>query len=83
MQDSFPTLTFLTRSSYVGSATVLPDSFLGGCAPRLRELVLICVPFPGLPKLLLSTNNLVELRLESIPHSGYVPPEAMVTSLSS
>jgi hypothetical protein len=83
MQESFPTLTFLTLRSYVESATVLPDSFLGGCAPRLRELVLIGVPFPGLPKLLLSTNNLVELCLWKIPDSGYISPEAMVTCLSS
>jgi len=83
MQVSLPTLTFLTLRSYVESATVLPDSFLGGYAPRLRELVLIGVPFPGLPKLLLSTNNLIELCLWNIPNFGYISPEAMVTCLSS
>ena len=83
MQESFPTLKLLALRSEEESPTVLPDSFLGGFAPRLRELVLDGIPFPGLPKLLLSTNNLVELRLENIPHSGYVSPEAMATSLSS
>jgi hypothetical protein len=84
MQESLPTLTHLnlTLRSKVDSTTVLPDSFLGGCAPRLRELVLQGIPFPGLPKLLLSANNLVELYLGNIPHSGYISPEAMVTSLS-
>jgi hypothetical protein len=32
---------------------LLPDSFLGGTAPRLRSLRLSDVPFPGSPKLLL------------------------------
>ena len=83
MQEPFPALEFLTLHFPREPATVLPDSFLGGCAPRLRGLVLHGVPFPGLPKLLLSTNNLVELYLGDIPHSGYISPEAMVTSLSS
>jgi hypothetical protein len=43
---------------------------------------LIAVPFPGLPKLLLSATHLVELWLCSIPHSGYISPEAMATCLS-
>jgi hypothetical protein len=83
MQESFPTLELLTLRFQWGPATALPDSFLGGCAPRLRVLALHGVPFPGLPKLLLSTNNLVELCLWSIPHSGYISPEAMGACLSS
>jgi hypothetical protein len=61
----------------------LPDSFLGGTAPRLRSLELSGVPFPGLPKLLLSTTHLVDLDLLYIPRSGYIPPEVMATSLSA
>jgi hypothetical protein len=34
-----------------------------------------------LPKLLLSATHLVKLVLYFIPHSGYIPPEAMATSL--
>jgi hypothetical protein len=83
MQEPFPALEFLTLHFPREPATVLPDSFLGGCAPLLRCLALHGVPFPGLPKLLLSTNNLVELYLGDIPHSGYISPEAMITSLSS
>ena len=61
---------------------VLPDSFLGGSAPRLRYFHLEGIPFPGLPKLLLSTTHLVELNLCDIPHSGYISPEAMAACLS-
>jgi len=62
---------------------ILPDSFLGGTAPRLRRLCFSRVPFPRLPKLLLSATHLVCLLLLDIPRSGYIPPEAMATSLSA
>ena len=83
MQEPFFALASLKLFSKIGSVTVLPDSFLGGSTPRLRSLTLSGVPFPALPKLLLSTNNLVVLRLMDIPHTGYISPEAMVTGLSS
>jgi hypothetical protein len=84
MQEPFPELTHLKLHSSRHDETVpaLPGSFLGGSAPRLQELKLDRVPFPGLPKLLLSTTYLVTLHLEIIPHSGYISPEAMVTCLS-
>ena len=63
--------------------SMLPDSFLGGTAPRLQSIELSGVPFPGLTKLLLSTTQLVNLYLYDIPHSGYIPPEVMATSLSA
>jgi hypothetical protein len=56
---------------------------LGESAPRLQFLFLIHIPFPGLPKLLLSATHLVTLRLWDIPYSGWFSPEAMVTSLST
>jgi len=62
---------------------VVPESFLGGSAPRLRHLELEGVPFPGLPKLLLSATDLVSLRISVIPHSGYISPEAIVRCLST
>jgi hypothetical protein len=62
---------------------ILPDSFLSGTAPRLQSLSLKYFPFPGLPKLLLSATHLVHLDLSDIPRSGYIPPEAMATSLSA
>jgi hypothetical protein len=80
MQQPFPELLFLFLQSV--DMPVVPDSFLGGSAPRLRYIELSKVPFLGLPKLLLSTTHLVTLRLRYIPHSGYISPEAMVAALS-
>jgi hypothetical protein len=81
MQVPFPELAvlYLRGSSY---GPVLPDSFLGGSAPRVQFLCLHDIPFPGFPKLLLSTTHLVYLWLINIPHSGYISPEAMATCLS-
>ena len=83
MQVPFPELTHLRLSSRDGMVSVLPDSFLGGSSPRLQVLSLFRIPFPGLPKLLLSATHLVCLHLWNIPHPGYISPEAMVTSLST
>ncbi len=66
-----------------GAAPIVPKSFLGGSAPRLRCLRLNHIPFPGLPKLLLSATHLVTLYLRNIPNSGYFTPEAIVTGLST
>ena len=81
MQQPFPELTHLLLHSMLGTIPVVPDSFLGGSAPSLQRLMLDRIPFPGLPKLLLSATHLVELRLFEIPHSGYFSPEEMVTAL--
>ena len=84
MQEPFPELTHLQLQMWGNyeSKPILPDSFLGGNAPHLRSLELDGVPFPGLPKLLLSATHLVQLDL-SIPRSGYIPPEALSTGLSA
>ena len=83
-QQPFPELTYLElMSSYVKTMAVVPDSFLGGSAPRLKSLQLDGIPFPGLPKLLLSTTHLVNLSLYDIPHSGYISPDRMVAVLST
>ena len=81
--EPFPALTSLILMSNDEKASVLPDSLLGGSAPRLREIVLTGIPFPGIGKLLLSTTDLVTLCLHDIPRSGYISPEAMVASLST
>ena len=83
MQEPFPELTYLSLRLNEITMAVLIDSFLGGSAPRLRELPLSGIPFPGLPKLLLSATHLTDLRLFDIPHSGYFLPEAMATALST
>jgi hypothetical protein len=40
------------------------------------------IPFPALPKFLLSATDLVYLTLFQMPHSGYISPEAIVTCLA-
>jgi len=88
MQVPYPELTEIRlrlRHSHVDTLSVIPpipDSFLGGSAPHLQHFELNGIPFPGLPKLLLSATHLVNLYLHHIPHSGYISPEAMVALLS-
>ena len=85
MQQPFPELTELELRwlARMDESKVVPDSFLGGLAPNLEYLLLQGIPFPGLPKLLLSATHLVDLILHSIPHSGYISPDAMVAVLST
>jgi hypothetical protein len=82
MQVPFPELTVLDLSLYGATLPVIPDSFLDGSAPRLQFVKLYGIPFPGLPKLLLSATHLVQIWLINIPHSGYISPEAIVDLLS-
>jgi hypothetical protein len=87
MQVPFPELTDLRLSTGNWISTNLepidvPDTFLDGSAPRLRNFTLHNIPFLGLPKLLLSATHLVELRLTNIPDFGYISPEAMTDLLS-
>jgi hypothetical protein len=83
MQQPFPALISLLLSSDDNEAPALSDSFLGGSAPSLQYLQLNCIPFPGLPKLLISATGLVTLHLRRIPHSGYFSPEGMIVVLSA
>ena len=83
MQEPFPELTHLQLGTYDESAPVISDSFLGASAPRLRYFNLDGIPFPGLPKLLLSASHLVTLHLWNISHSGYISPDTMATRLSA
>ena len=80
MQQPFPALKNLYLSY---TDVVIPASFLGGSALQLQSLIMDGILFPALPKLLLSATHLVHLRLEKIPHSGYIPPETMVSCLSA
>ena len=85
MQKQFPELVHLIfefAGSYSRPALALPDGFLGGFTPRLQSLRLRSIPFPALPKLLLSATGLVHLDLVDIPHSGYISPEEIVTGLA-
>ena len=82
MNEPFPMLTSLKLFSSGQNVPVLPNSFLGGSAPRLRLLDLKGIPFPSIAKLLSSTTNLVRLSLWDIPHSGYIAPETIIPCLS-
>ena len=82
MKNPFPALTELKLQSDEAYPLVLPDSFLLGCAPRLRILSLGGISFPALPKLFLFTIDLVELHLQHVPPLGYISPEALATGLS-
>ena len=79
MQKPFPELTDLRL--YGPRVKLIPDSFLGGTALRLRSLRLGGILLPGLPKLLLSATHLIHLDLDIT--FQYIPPEAMATSLSA
>ena len=83
MQEPFPALTLLRLSSNDEDVPVLPSAFLGGSAPRLQEICLDGIPFLTLPTLLLSTSDLVVLKLDNIPNTGYISPEAMITCLTA
>jgi hypothetical protein len=85
MQEAFPALTDLDLAwDFEGPAAdspVLPDGFLGG-STRLQQLRLSGVSFPGLPTLLSSASNLVDLELHNMIPSACISPEAMVAGLA-
>jgi hypothetical protein len=89
MRKPFPALISLALNLFDAGSwpviKVVPDSFLGDSAPRLESLRLFSMPFPlpALKKLLLSTTDLVEIRIRRIPNSWYISPEEMVTCLST
>ena len=83
IKKPFPKLAHLELESKDENPRVLPDSFLGGTAPRLRKLWLSGISFPALGKLLFSTRDLVVLFLSAIPRSGYISPDAIVTCIST
>jgi hypothetical protein len=83
MQVPFPVLTRLVIAPGVGNAPTLPGEFLGGSAPSLRQIMLNGVSYLSFPTLLLSSNDLVELRVLNIPLAGYSSPEAMVVGLAA
>src|SRR6266702_67544 len=81
-QMPFPALTHLRLESKDRPIPVLPDAFLGGCAPRLQKIYLDGIPFPAAPTLLLSARDLVDVDLRDITDAGYISPEAMAASLA-
>ena len=85
LEEPFPVLTFLKIYSDVTSDPIFPnpDKFLGG-SNHLQSLSLTGISIPELlPKLLLSSTDLVDLRLKEIPIFAFIPPDEMVTALSA
>ncbi|KAH9170519.1 hypothetical protein EDB89DRAFT_1271243 [Lactarius sanguifluus] len=84
MQGPFPLLEELSLSSTEETVRVLPSTFLGGSAPRLRVLSLVGIVFPALPRLLSSASDLVHLYLQQrVSSTEYFSPEALVSGLSA
>jgi hypothetical protein len=84
MLEPFPALTHLRlESSGDPDATpAVPDGLLGGFAPSLQRISLEGVQFPSLPTILLSANDLIELRLDKIPDSWHISPATLASALS-
>ncbi|KAH9168943.1 hypothetical protein EDB89DRAFT_1555705 [Lactarius sanguifluus] len=82
MRGPFPELRHLAISSQGLNVPALPDDFLGGSAPCLREIWFHGIPFPALPTLLSSAITLVELLLVDIPETGHVSSEAFAACLA-
>jgi len=85
LQEPFPALEQLRLRSRDSArrSLILPSAFLGGSAPRLREIHLHGIAFPALPQLLLSTHHLVSLELDEIPRTESLSPRMLVNSLSA
>ncbi|KAH9020970.1 hypothetical protein EDB84DRAFT_1621471 [Lactarius hengduanensis] len=86
MEVPFPVLTHLELTGHEEEdrpkdMLYLSDEFLGGSAPCLQHLSLEAA-FMNLPKLLLSTRDLVSLRVENFPPWGYISPEEIVGGLA-
>ncbi|KAH9169010.1 hypothetical protein EDB89DRAFT_2231549 [Lactarius sanguifluus] len=86
MEVPFPVLTHLELTGHkedrLKDMLYLSSEFLGGSAPCLQHLSLESVALGDLPKLLLSTRDLVSLRLEDFSPWGCVSPEEMVGGLA-
>src|SRR6266404_583392 len=86
MRKSFPALTHLELGwDYKGifeDVPVLPKGFLNKSAPCLQYLCLESFLFPEVPTFLLSSHNLVTLKLKKIFRNSFISPEAMVECLS-
>ena len=83
MQEPFPALTGLRLESSGEMGPIIPDAFLGGSSPQLRKVFLEGVAFPALPRFVASATHLTNLRLQHIPDTGYISPEAMATCLAA
>ena len=72
----------ITVEAHTRSYILDRNAFLGGSAPHLREIKLdgFPLPFPEIRRVLLSTNDLVDLHLANIPNFS---PSDLATGLST
>ena len=84
LEAPFPLLTDLKLGSTGTPDPILPNpvKFLGG-STHLRSLSFSAISVPGLPELLLSFTDLVNLELDYIPILDISSPDVMVTALST
>ena len=83
IQEPFPVLTGLRLESSGEMGPIIPDAFLGGSSSQLQNVFLEGVAFPALPRFVASATHLISLRLQHIPDTGYISPEAMTTCLTA
>ena len=83
MHEPFPALKRLILGWKDTRPPPLSRGFLGGSAPCLQYIHLDGIPFPALPTLLSSTNDLLDLILDDIPQDGYISPQAMHACLAA
>jgi len=83
LHEPLPVLIHFFLRSTDESVPVLPETFLGGSAPRLQAFVLRGFPFPSFPKFILRFTHIADLQLCDIPNSGYISPEVMATCLTA
>jgi hypothetical protein len=79
LDNAFPILEALSLL-YNDGIQVLPNNFV---APRLRALHLVKFTIPMGHLSLTNAANLLSLRLERIPASGYYPPEYLVECIAN
>jgi len=83
LHEPFPVLTRFLLESTDESVPVLPETFLGGSAPRLQTFWLTGIPFPSFAKIILRFTHIANLHLFNIPNSGYISPKVMATCLTA
>ncbi|KAI0290757.1 hypothetical protein BC826DRAFT_1025032, partial [Russula brevipes] len=84
-EDSFSELEYLQLTSAFDIQTVLPRTFLGRSTGRLRYIELRNILFPGFPRLLLSSRDLISLSLGPffVVDTGFPSPGLLSATLSS
>ena len=80
MEEPLSELEDLVLLSQNSNGLVLPGAFRWGS--RLRSLHATGIAFHSLPRLLSSSQNLVNIQVHRIPSFGYFSPEAFVNALA-